>query len=802
MTRFLPTRPFLLFLLAGLLVPAGAAAQSVVEGVVLAADTGTSLPSATVQVEDTYVGTVANADGRFAIEVASFPAVLVIRFVGYASERVELEGRQSAVLRIRLEPAPYQLSGLVVSSEDPAVAIMRQVIAHKQERRGRLERFKANAYNRFTIENDTGIVSIAEGLSEFMWDRERGSREVVTASRQTANLDFGEFMPAALFIENLYDDNIDVAGHNVMGVTHPEAIDNYDFRLESTTRQEDRDVFTISVRTWGKLSTGFEGVITVADEVFSLLTVELRPNDSFIFPPPIQFFDVTFKQQYLPYGDDQWLPADFRSEMDLKVGFQALLTFPVIRIRQSSRLSDYEINVDLPDSVFASERQISVDSVSVAADTLLDKSGVVVPLSLREAEAYAGIDSTQTLDRAFKPGGLLGRAAQISINADEENESRRRKGGKPSMLRRLNLSPSLWYNRVEGASPAISGQVGDKIRLRGRFGRATGLKENTWGYGASLKSSDVALDIGFDRRIQATYDSWTQSKLENSVGFLLGTPDYFDYYRSERIRARVEIDGSGWRPDVSVGVMREDASGVAQTTDYQLVRDEPVTVNPSVPDGRIGSFEFQASLGTRPDPFGIIGLNWAEAVVEVAQNGFLGSDYNFVRGQLLATFRLKTFFKRRLLPQTLDIHINLGASSGTLPQYRLLSVDGSTRASRPGSLRTLRGRPLVGDRSALIAWEHHFRTVPFERLGLRGLVKRGWGIIAFGGHGRTWLRAENSPAAAGGRVPNAWNPSVSTAWHHEVGLSLNGLFGILRLDVARRLDQPDWVVGFGIAKLF
>jgi Family of unknown function (DUF5686)/CarboxypepD_reg-like domain len=802
MTRFLPTRPFVLFLLAGLVLPSGAAAQSVVEGVVLAADTGTSLPSATVQVESTYVGTVANADGRFAIEVAAYPAVLVIRFVGYETERIELVGPPSAGFRIRLEPAPYQLSGVVVSSEDPAVAIMREVIAHKIERRGRLERFKANAYNRFTIENDTGIVSIAEGLSEFMWDHERGSREVVTASRQTANLDFGEFLPAALFISNLNDDNIDVGGHNLMGVTHPDAIDNYNFRLESTTRQDGRDVYTISVRTWRKLSTGFEGVITVADEVFSLLSVELHPNDSFLFPPPIQFFDVNFLQQYLPYGEDQWLPADFRAEIDLKVGFQAILTFPVIRIRQSSRLSDYQINVDLPDSVFASKEIVSVDSVSVSADTLLDRTGIVVPLSLRETEAYAGIDSTNTLDKAFKPGGLLGRAAQISINSDEDREARRRRGANPSLRGRLNLSPSLWYNRVEGASPALSARIGEKAQVRGRFGRAFGLKENTWGLGARLNFRDAAIDVGFDRRVKTTYASWTQSKLENSVAFLLGTPDYFDYYRSERLRARVEIDGSGWRPNVSVGVLREDASGVAQTTDYQFVRDEPVTPNPSVPGGRIGSVEFQASLGVRPDPFGIVGSNWAQAVLEVAKDGFLGSDYKFVRGQVLATFRLKTFFKRRLLPQTLDIHINLGASSGMLPQYRLWAVDGSTRASRPGSLRTLRGRPLVGDRSVLIGWEHHFRTVPFERLGLRSLVKRGWGIIAFGGHGRTWLRNENAPPGRGGIGPNVWTPSISTAWHHEVGLSLNGLFGVLRLDVARRLDQAEWVVGFGVAKLF
>ena len=63
-----------------------------------------------------------------------------------------------------------------------------------------------------------------------------------------------------------------------------------------------------------------------------MLSVDLRPGDSFLFPPPIQFFDVTYRQQYLPFGDDHWLPADFRSELDLKVGFRGILDFPVFRI--------------------------------------------------------------------------------------------------------------------------------------------------------------------------------------------------------------------------------------------------------------------------------------------------------------------------------------------------------------------------------------------------------------------------------------------------------------------------------------
>jgi hypothetical protein len=101
---------------------------------------------------------------------------------------------------------------------------------------------------------------------------------------------------------------------------------------------------------------------------------------------------------------------------------------------------------------------------------------------------------------------------------------------------------------------------------------------------------------------------------------------------------------------------------------------------------------------------------------------------------------------------------------------------------------------------ALLTWEHHFRSVPFERIGWDWAVQQGWGILIFGGHGRSWLRAENRAPA--GHVPNAWAPSLPAGWHHEVGASLSGVFGLFRVDVARRLDQNAWALGIGAARLF
>ncbi|NNE71591.1 MAG: hypothetical protein HKN29_14675, partial [Rhodothermales bacterium] len=252
--------------------------------------------------------------------------------------------------------------------------------------------------------------------------------------------------------------------------------------------------------------------------------------------------------------------------------------------------------------------------------------------------AYSSIDSTDTLEEAFAPGGVFGRAARISMEAENDGGS-----ASSGVAGRFNLTPDIGYNRVEGFSPALSAAVGRDIQVFGRFGRAFGLEENLYGYGLRLRRNGYRLEVGFDRRVRSTYPSWTRSRIENSIAFVLGAQDYFDYYRSERTHLSVSIPGSGAWPEVSAGVVREDARSAPLTTDWQLVEDEPITRNPALPATRVGAFEFGLEWGNKPDPFGIVGLDWARVDVEVAQTGLLGSDHNFVRGRLLGTWSVNTF---------------------------------------------------------------------------------------------------------------------------------------------------------------
>ncbi|MDZ7694894.1 MAG: hypothetical protein U5K69_27885 [Balneolaceae bacterium] len=116
-----------------------------------------------------------------------------------------------------------------------------------------------------------------------------------------------------------------------------------------------------------------------------------------------------------------------------------------------------------------------------------------------------------------------------------------------------------------------------------------------------------------------------------------------------------------------------------------------------------------------------------------------------------------------------------------------------------GTLKTRQQTPYVGEQYAMINAEHNFRSIPFEVLGLQQLVDWNWGLILFGGAGKTWISDERQQSVfdkTGYLLP------VADDLHLEAGISLNGLFGLFRVDFSQRLDQPAFMINVSVARIF
>lgn len=781
-----------------LLLPQSASTQTPLKGMIIDATDRSPLQSATIQIEGTYRGTITNSSGEFELLIPQFPATLQIRFIGYNSRSITIDAISDNFI-IELTPVPVSMREVVVTGEDPAIEIMREVIRRKQIWRDMLDTFEAEAYSRQRLENDTGIVTITETLSRVYWDKRRGIREVIKSRTQTSNIDPTQNFASATNLPNFYDDDISISGFSLVGVTHPNALSYYHFKLEGFRQLDDKTVFDISVSPRRRLQPTFEGKIAVLDEDFALIEVDLRPGESVMFPPPIQEFGLAYKQQFSNFGRDFWLPVDVRIEGTIKFGFPGL-QFPAIKFAQLSRLTNYEVNGPMPDSLFAISRRVLVDTLSVnygGSDARIEL--MRVPLDDMEASAYQTLDSTQTLDRAFRPTGALARF----IDDDDDRESRP-SGPLARFLGKkfTGVSPVLGYNRVDAGRLGLNYDIPLKGKFRPSLGAIYTTGTRSWDYTSKLAYRHRGSYVW---GLTATYDHLTRHRFSESMfdpyiisgNTILAAPDYFNYFKSTgaSLEGSFSKRRSDWTFSTKTGF--EKISSMEKSTNYSIPGGFIQRDNPMVDEGTDVYTEVRISYGSDDVPFSVIGNKYGVIAIRQGLGGAHG-DFDYTRISARLDWQFPTFYKRRFLANTLDVRLVAGTYLNDLPYHLWHGFDSSLGYFGPfGTFKTLGNLPVEAESVAAIHWEHNFRTIPFEFVGLMGLARKGYGVIVHGSHG---IYRSDAARSVFTMLPGH-SLSGSTGELHEMGMSINGVFGLLRIDASKRLNGNGYFVGFSIARI-
>jgi hypothetical protein len=786
-------------------------AQKVIEGTVRDAQTGETLPSANIVIKDAYRGTITNRDGSYSLSIPDslLPATIQVRFIGFNTVEKSIERDTEAHQNFQLTPSLTEMEELLVTDENPAIRIMREVIERKKKWRAKLETYKAEAYTRQNLSNDTSLVLITETASKTFWDKEKGYREVLSWRRQTENMAAGQNFAGVSYLPNFYDDNVEIAGFDVVGVTHPEALSYYNFELLDQLQMDGQPVYRIKVTAERKLQPLFEGEVFVLDGEYALLEVDLKPNSVVRFPPPVQDFNLSYSQQFSNYGGDFWLPVDVRISGTVKIGMLGL-KFPSFNFRQLAKISSYEVNAPLPDSLYAEENLFSVDSTAIARDSLAMLSVEPVPLSRDEQQAYATLDSSRTLDKAFQPTGFMARFIDFSFSVGEDDSTGQEadsasnptqiSGGFPGQF-----APRLRYNRVDelfaGLKYSYSPLQGLRLSVNG--GYSTGYKK--WSYGAESRYHWRAgrlrpqLGLSYQSQTATRYHSEIVTPLLTSVSNVLGYENYFDFFREEGIEMTAGITDTKSNLSLQAAFNSSEQTSLQTETAYDILGQSRLPrINPAIEEGQMNTLGFTLGYNLEEEyNFGIFRRNRIAFNVETSDES-LGSDFNFTRYSAHLDWSFNTFYRRRIFPNTLNVSVDAGTFSGRLPLQKFGIVDVAPTIVSPfEGLRAARFRPYEGEQFAAFNLEHNFRTVPFERLGLTYLVEQNIGLILFGGAAKTWV-SDLKGQEIFDRTGYGLNTTNGT--HLEAGVSVNGIFNILRVDFAARLDEPGVLVGIGVSR--
>jgi len=769
--------------------------QTRFSGYVVDSQTGQALANANILIKGTYRGTITNSDGKYELSLKKLPAVLIVSYIGYTTREIHLTPSSDRSLTIQLDPTVIQLRPITVSDEDPAINIMRKVIRSKEKWLSALSNYRVDAYSRISLENDTSIVYLAESKSRLFWNKDKGNKEVIVSKKESANIKSTENFAFASNLQNLYDNDIDVAGFTLVGVTNPKALKHYNFTLTNYRSFNGKTVYDIEVAPKSKLQPALKGRISVVDEDYAIIDVDLEPSEAVILPPPFQDFKLRYKQQFRKFGNLYWLPVDMRMKGSIKlgtVGFQ----FPNILYNQVSVFTEYKVNTSVPDSILTSKKSVMIDSLSLREKKI---TAAPVPLTRDEETAYQELDSTMTLARAFKPTGFLAKHLVVEARSDAASASTAGNGTKKKKKSLLSyINPRIQYNRVTGFGPGIGISLDRKhIDAAASADYYAGIKKAAWSADVKASWGPLSLSAGYSSGADTRFSTTIYPAILTSAAGFIGTAGYHDYFWNDRFRTRLTVTAPRLSAALHAGFNVEEHSSLSETSTFTLLgKGRTDRINPAVNDGRLGSVCALLSFGYGRIPFAPIGRNRISLYVEHSSRDLFSSDFDFTLYRVSASARINTFLRRRLLPPCIDIFASAGTSTGTLPVQKTGFIDGAMSGLTPfGAFKTMSGRPVEGEDYAAVFAEYNLRTLPFEILGLRSLAHTGLGIIIHGGIGRTWTHSLPS-------VPGVYEPVTLNSTYSEAGFSINGLFDFARLDFAVPLNRKGFYAGVSLARMF
>jgi len=766
---------FLLILLFIFLFPHGGRSQTfTLSGTVHDRSTGEPLVAANIRIEGTSRGTITNSQGFYRLSLERGSYVVIYSYIGYKQDTLRLTLDRAVEYNARLQASPIEMAEFLVTNEDPAMGIMRRVIENKKRWAEQLRSYEFEAFTRQVMRRDTAIAMITESYSTGYWRRGDTLREVIKQKQMTENLPGTMNVAAVGGILNFYDDEIRFAGYRFVGPTSVEAFDYYNFKLEKTRMRDGVPTYTIRLLPKTRLTPLFRGTVNVVGDSYSLVGVEVTPNEAFSLPL-FSKLDLQYGQQFGLYENRFWMPVDIRLKGTFALSIVGF-SFPGIGIEVTSSIYDYKINPELPDSIFKKKRRIDLPDAA-KRDSVFWAEHEVLPLTPEERQAYRTLDSTQTMEKQFQPSGPL-----VWLSS-----------GPLSYLQYTKIR----FNRVEGlllGANVKKDSITNRLALIGSAGYGFSDKRSKFDLGAeAFLDSLRRYSLGFEgyKELDHIPDEGFYDDIAILAGTLFGKSDYRDYFYTKGWRIWL-----GAKPihrlALRLTYQNQEERTARQQTDYSFFyRSDKYRPNPPIVDGTSRSLKLTARYGDEPVPLGLIAQDFAELDIEHSDRGILSSAYDYTRAIVRGEVHVKTYSERLLFAPTLSLRLTAGASGGTIPPQRLFSLEstydgfGPFGVLRGGSVKEFAGRQFV-----VLSLEHNFRNTPFLILNIPFLYKNGIELIVHCTAARSW---SSSPLPFG---------RVTDGWYTEAGFGISRIMGLFRLDYTYRFaNRRNSFISLGVAQL-
>jgi len=367
------------------------------------------VPFCSIYLKGTTIGTTANIDGKFFLEVSPGNFEIVFRSIGYKlySKQITV-GNEAIVINVTLEPESYQLREATVnaSAEDPAYAIIRKAIKNRKKYLNEVDAFTCKSYVKSTqklisypkkflgqdvnfgdyLDTVSKIFYLSESVANLSYQAPEKVKEEMISSKVSGNSRSFSFNKSYDLQVIFYNSLISLGNLSPRGIVSPisaTAMMYYDYKLEGTFTQHGQVVNKIKVIPKRKHDPVFTGDIYILEDSWRIHSLDLYISKD----QQIEFID-TFRitETYIPVEKDVWmmLNSEFNFEFSA-LGFRGKgLILGVF--------SNYNIHPDFPKHFFDNE-VMKINRDANKKDTVYWEEVRPVPLTLEENRDYVKRDS-------------------------------------------------------------------------------------------------------------------------------------------------------------------------------------------------------------------------------------------------------------------------------------------------------------------------------------------------------------------------------------------------------------------------
>lgn len=681
----------------------------VIEGTIYDFDTGQPIARASLRVEGTGHAMIANETGNYRIRLETGRYEFKFSHIGYYSDRQTVEVTDEDIaLDIRLHPSMIVIKGTKVYSRayDAAQKIIIEAIKHKQALLDRTHDYSFDAYTKVIIDDiskpdSAEVLLIAESQVEGHWEKPDKFKEIITARKQTANIEAANNLISVGNILDFNKNRLDFGEYSVVSPVAKDALDHYNYYLMDTLFIDSLAVFRLEIEPKNNYEPLFIGTIDIADSSYAVVGVNVTLSEGF----DLQMVDsLHYMQVYERFEIDRWMPIEIRLYADVTI---PLPLIPRVSFDYVAALGNYRFDQDIDDDVF-DEYVLEVAPEADDVDSVTWLAAQMVPMTVEELDAYRRIDSLEQVPDPL-PKTLL-------------------KVGLGALYVASNAYDIFHFNRVEGAYVGLGIRPRDLVTgldLHLRSGYAIDGEYWEHQYGLQyqlLEKPRLHVNFEYHDMIAHRPNVFTPSGFNPSFISLMAKYDQLDYFLEKGFAIGFDI-----RPlrKTTLAVSYHDYNqySTANSTNFSLFRgDVDHRSNPKIGDGKLRSvttslrWDDRALMKNKGRELVIGGIPYtiAEAGIEYADPDMIDNDFDFRR----------YYVSLRRVGRLLGLGITslygyAGGSDGILPPQRYFTVDYAGELFPENlSFKTLGENNFCGDRAAAVYAEHNFGSMLFRRSGI------------------------------------------------------------------------------------